>query len=341
MQRIQRLVSRIESSELLDRLGERLDPLVRPLQSVPAVNDALTGRWLGHSVHPMLVALPIGCWSSAALLDVAGSADAARRLTGAGVALAAPTALTGSADWLDTSGAERRVGVAHAVLNDVAVGAFGLSWLARRRGRRATGMVLGGAGLAAMGAAGYLGGHLAYVRGVGVNTTAFQSGPDQWTRLVRADELTVDRAAEHHLDGLALLVVRTGDDEVRVLEDRCTHRGGSLSGGELVDGCVECPWHASRFALDDGAVRHGPASVPQPSYEVRLIDGWVEVRRPEQGGLRRNPVGAHADAAMASAEPVAFEDLTRRQLYDRARELDVEGRSRMTKAELVQALRDR
>ncbi|HSM66485.1 MAG TPA: Rieske 2Fe-2S domain-containing protein [Ilumatobacteraceae bacterium] len=295
---LHRFVERLERAEGLDRVADKLAEFGRPLSARPGLSDALTGRWLGHSVHPMVVAVPIGCWTSAAILDVTspGSA-AARRLVGAGVLGAVPAALTGTADWLDTAGAERRVGTAHALANDIAVGAFAMSWLARRRGSNWIGAGLTGIGLGAMGVAGYLGGHLAYARGVGINTTAFQSGPDDWTAIADTDDLEPGRATQVDLDGLALLVVKRGG-LVHVLEDRCTHRGAPLSDGDVVNGCIECPWHGSRFELTDGSVRSGPASIPQPAYETRIVDGRVEIRRAEPGGLRTAPVGAaHGQAS--------------------------------------------
>lgn len=289
---LHRFVDRLERADRLDRVADKLAALGRPLSARPALRDALTGRWLGHSVHPMVVAVPIGCWAGAAILDITSPATAAsRRLVGVGVLAAAPAALTGTADWLDTSGAERRVGTAHALANDIAVGAFAMSWLARRRGSKWLGFGLTGLGLGAMGVAGYLGGHLAYARGVGINTTAFQSGPDDWTAVVASNELEPGVPTQVDLDGLALLVVSRGG-VVQVLEDRCTHRGAPLSDGEIVNGCIECPWHLSRFDLVDGSVRQGPASIPQPAYETRIVDGRVEIRRAEPGTLRTAPVGA-------------------------------------------------
>ncbi len=291
MQRIHHLVSRLESSTLLERIADQLAAAARPLLSRRAVNDALTGRWLGHSVHPMVVSLPIGCFTSAAVLDMTGSALAARRLIGVGVLAVVPTALTGTADWLDTSGAERRVGTAHALANDMAATAFAASWIARRSGRRALGVALSTAGLASLGAAGYLGGHLVYARGVGVNTTSFQSGPEEWRRLVPLDEVDADALRHQRLDGLSL-VIGHHDGHLFVMEDRCTHRGGPLSDGRVAAGCIECPWHASRFDLEDGTVRKGPASIPQPVYQSRVNEGWIEIRRDEPGGLRSNAVDA-------------------------------------------------
>ncbi len=44
------------------------------------------------------------------------------------------------------------------------------------------------------------------------------------------------------------------------------------------DGCVECPWHGSRFRLADGSVARGPAFAPQPVVDVRIRNDVVEVR---------------------------------------------------------------
>ena len=85
-----------------------------------------------------------------------------------------------------------------------------------------------------------------------------------------------------------MLLVRH-EGRVRALVDRCTHTGAPLREGELVDDCIQCPWHASRFSLDDGAVVRGPATRPQPAFEVHAGRGRVQVRRAEQRALRVNP----------------------------------------------------
>jgi nitrite reductase/ring-hydroxylating ferredoxin subunit len=61
---------------------------------------------------------------------------------------------------------------------------------------------------------------------------------------------------------------------------RCSHAGGPLDEGDVdTDACtVQCPWHQSVFRLTDGSVVHGPASVPQAAYDVRIRDGHIEVR---------------------------------------------------------------
>ena len=59
----------------------------------------------------------------------------------------------------------------------------------------------------------------------------------------------------------------------------CAHLGGPLAEGTVRDDSLECPWHGSRFALEDGRVLDGPATQPQPCFETRVRDGYVEVRR--------------------------------------------------------------
>ncbi len=258
------------------------------MRQAPGGRNVATGTVIGHPAHPLLVSAPIGAWTSAGLLDLTGrSPAAARRLVGAGVLLAIPTVLTGVGDWLDTSGPEQEVGALHAAANLVATSGYAWSWWLRRR-HPAAGVAAGGAAAAVATAAGWLGGHLVYSMGVGVDTNAFRSGPTDWTDLgVRPNPGGEPQLAEV---GGTRLVAAGLDGTTAVLADRCSHRGGPLSEGSVSGGCVTCPWHGSRFDLRTGEVRVGPASAPQPTFEVREGPDGLQVRRPEQRSLRTNPV---------------------------------------------------
>jgi nitrite reductase/ring-hydroxylating ferredoxin subunit/uncharacterized membrane protein len=286
------LADRLERLEALDPVAEQLAKLAGRIPPGP-LKDALSGTWLGHPLHPSLVVVPIGNWLSASLLDLFGGRAgrrAARRLVGAGVLAALPTAAAGLSDWGDTVGAERRVGVAHLLANDLALSLYTASWLARRRGRQARGVGLALLGAAAVGVGGYLGGHLAYALGVGVDTTAFAAGPETWTEVAAETDLIDGVPQPVTAGGLPVLLIRT-EGRIVALADRCTHRGAPLHEGRLVDGWVECPWHGSRFRLTDGpvgSVARGPATRPQPAYEVRVRAGTVEIRAAGPAGLRTN-----------------------------------------------------
>jgi nitrite reductase/ring-hydroxylating ferredoxin subunit len=238
--------------------------------------------------------VPIGSWLAATFLDFAGgraSRPAAQRLIAFGAVAALPTAFTGASDWVDTTGAERRVGLVHAAMNYTALATYTASWLARRRGRHTRGVALAIAGLSVLGIGGWLGGHLSYALGVGVDTTAFEQLPTEWTDVAaESDVSTTPLLAD--ADGVPVLLVRDGGSIVAIA-DRCTHRGAPLHEGDVADGCVTCPWHSSRFRLADGSVVQGPATRPQPVFEVLIADERVSVRRAQEPrALRTNPVGS-------------------------------------------------
>jgi nitrite reductase/ring-hydroxylating ferredoxin subunit len=68
------------------------------------------------------------------------------------------------------------------------------------------------------------------------------------------------------------------------MAETCSHFSGPLSEGKLDGDSIVCPYHASRFALEDGRVLNGPAVHPQPCLEVRARNGQIEVRKPRTKG---------------------------------------------------------
>ena len=275
----------IEAAERLDPPADAVMAAIGKVVPNGPLKDALSGVWLGHPLHPMLTDLPIGFWTSAWVLDLVGgkrSAGAARTLVGLGILSAVPTALSGASDFADTAAPEKRVGIVHATANTLALACYVVSYAHRVRGRRAKGVLWGfvGAGFATIG--GHLGGHLISALGIGVDTTAFDPGPDNWTDAGPASVLDEGAPVAVSADGVDVLVVRDGD-RLLALADRCTHRGGPLHEGKVVVGCVECPWHHSRFRLTDGKVEQGPATQAQPAFEARVLDGTLQVRRRREG----------------------------------------------------------
>jgi nitrite reductase/ring-hydroxylating ferredoxin subunit/uncharacterized membrane protein len=266
--------------EALDRIATPVASRVSNALAGPA-KDILSGSWLGHPLHPLLTDLPIGAWTSALILDLVGgrrARGAADTLVAAGIATALPTALSGLSDWSDLGQRERRVGVVHAASIDVALGLWVGSLAARRRGSRPMGVALGLLGATVLSVGGYLGGHLAFGRGAGVDRNAFDELPEEWTPLADLSELPEGEPVLAHAGQTDVVLVRRGED-VQALADRCAHLGGPLHEGAVDGDTITCPWHASTFCLGDGTVVHGPASAPQPSFEVRTAGGKVEVRR--------------------------------------------------------------
>ena len=274
-----------------DRIAglEPLDAVAEPLQhavhgAVPQgsqVKDALSGTWLGHPLHPPLTDVVVGAWTGALVLDLVGGDDdgterAADRLVATGILAAVPTALSGLSDWADVRGGSRRVGVVHALGNTSALVLHTASLVARRNGNRGRGRLLSGLGFAVASMSAWLGGHLSFGQGVGVNQTAFDSAPDDWTAVLDADRLEDGKLAGAQAGATPVLLVRRGET-VSALDDRCSHRGCALHEGELDGETVTCPCHGSTFRLD-GSIVNGPATAPQPRLDARIHEGRVEVR---------------------------------------------------------------
>lgn len=249
-----------------------------------AIEDFLHGEFLGHPLHPVLTHIPVGMWVLAALLDPWGGSVAARAgadlAVAVGVVMAIPTALTGSTDYYPYGDASiRRIGGLHALLNVIGVFLYALSWLCRYEESRDLARFFSYVGFAGVGISGYLGGLLVYEKRIGANHAPIvedETAPENWTVVAKLSDLQEGVPLRATAGEVPIVLVRRGE-VVDALADKCSHQGGPLSEGKLVDGCLECPWHQTRFRLADGQVAQGPSVFAQPKYPVRLTDGNVEV----------------------------------------------------------------
>src|SRR3954469_1916454 len=99
---VEHVVDRIENAGPLDPVVKVLRKVTQAAIRPQGLSDLLHGVWLGHPLHPVLTDIPIGAWSSAAILDlVPGTGPASSTLIAAGCAAAVPTAVTGWTDWSD------------------------------------------------------------------------------------------------------------------------------------------------------------------------------------------------------------------------------------------------
>lgn len=250
------------------------------------VRDALYGTWLGHPVHPLLTDLPVGAWTATLVLDgtdlVRGRGEgyraAAATTVGVGIAGAVAAAATGLADWQHTQDNARRVGLVHGTGNGAVLALQVASWSARRRGRHGRGRVLSAAAYLGLMGTAYLGGTLVFRERVGPSHAVDELEPRTFSRAARFDELPDGKPHEVDVADVPIVLIRQGD-QVAALGGRCAHQGAPLAEGWLRHGALICPWHGSAYEVESGAVRHGPATAPLPCYEVRRVDGWVEVRR--------------------------------------------------------------
>jgi nitrite reductase/ring-hydroxylating ferredoxin subunit/uncharacterized membrane protein len=295
---IRALFARLETARPLDPVAEAVADAVHTTIRSPQVADALHGRWLGHPLHPILVQIPVGAWISASVLDFTpGSRKASRRLVALGL-IGTPLAVAaGLADWAELEPDQRRVGLAHAAANAVGATLQLASWQARRRGRHWAGTGYGLLGLAAVGIGGALGGHLAYSQAGGANhaESALRRAGEGWHDLGPLDEIQVGEPVRRDVGGTPIVVYRQKAEiggKVYVLAAECSHAGGPLHEGEVVDGAGEprivCPWHESVFRLVDGEPLRGPATACQPVFQTDVTTGRLRVRASAEGSLWKN-----------------------------------------------------
>jgi nitrite reductase/ring-hydroxylating ferredoxin subunit/uncharacterized membrane protein len=251
-----------------------------------AVKNFLNGTWIGEPLHVILTDIPIGAWTVALVFDGLGFirdkrefALAADASIGIGLVGAVGAAVTGVTDWQDVDAPARRIGMIHGLLNVTATALFAASLVLRKRESRTSGRILAGVGYGVMAYAAHLGGKMVYDYRVGVDRTDGEAFPTDFVAVMPEKELADAKPTRTEHDGLPILLVRRGD-RIFALAETCSHFSAPLSEGELVGDSIVCPWHKSRFALEDGRVLDGPAVHPQPCLQVRVQNGQIEVRKP-------------------------------------------------------------
>lgn len=256
-----------------------LNGLFRPMLPI---RDFLNGTWLGHPVHSAVTDVPIGALGVSVILDLANQRGAADIALVLGILAMLAAAVTGAADYSDTDGSPRVRATIHSTLMVVALLVFLVSLLLRVGNPvdRTAPVVVSIIGFLILTAAAYVGGDVVYLFGNMVDRHAWRGAGTKWLPLEAPDDVPEARPTKAKLGINSLVLVRRGDT-ISALHDTCAHAGGPLSQGQIVDGCIECPWHGSRYRLEDGALRRGPAVYDQPTYEVRRAEGggWEARRR--------------------------------------------------------------
>jgi nitrite reductase/ring-hydroxylating ferredoxin subunit/uncharacterized membrane protein len=260
-----------------------LSALFRPIRPI---KDLLSGRWLGHPLHAAITDIPIGALLVSVVLDLLSQPIAADVALLLAVLFMLAAAVSGAADYVDTDGTARVRATLHSTLMGIALLALVVSLILRAGGPadRTLPMALSIVAFLIVSAGAFVGGEVVFALGNMVSRHAFRGSGGKWIRLDAGDPTDLDdlpagtpTKARAGINDLVL--VRSGST-VHVLHDVCAHAGGPLSQGTVVDGCIECPWHGSRFRLDDGHVTRGPALYDQPVYEIRAAEaGGYEVRR--------------------------------------------------------------
>jgi nitrite reductase/ring-hydroxylating ferredoxin subunit/uncharacterized membrane protein len=253
--------------------------------SAQKIRNFLNGTWLGEPLHVVLTDVPIGAWTVAIIFDALDLSRKRREFSLAadtsvaiGLLGAAGAAATGITDWSDVDPPARRLGLIHGLLNVGVTALFMTSLIFRRRKMRTRGRVSAALGYALLSLSAHLGGKMVYEQRVGVDRTAGEVFPKDFVPVLAESRLSESTPTRANYNDVSILLVRRGQ-RISAMAERCSHFSGPLSEGKLVGDSIVCPYHASRFALDDGRVLDGPAVHPQPCLEVRVRNGQIEVRQ--------------------------------------------------------------
>jgi nitrite reductase/ring-hydroxylating ferredoxin subunit/uncharacterized membrane protein len=254
----------------------------------------------GHPIHPMLIPFPLAFLAGGFLFDLAGVAllraplwSVGYYLTIAGVGTALLAALPGFVDYFFTvppgsSGKARATRHMLAMLTVVAL--FAVAWLLRGGSAEAPGtasLVLEGGGALLLGIGGWMGGTLVSRNMISVDHRYANMG--RWSEasypaekgpvvVAGKDELEVNQMKLLHVGGRRIVLGRTEDGYV-AFDDGCTHRGGSLAGGVMICGTVQCLWHGSQFDVATGKVKAGPAKQGIKTYRVETSGADIVLHR--------------------------------------------------------------
>ena len=256
--------------------------------ALPGLRDLLIGRWLGHPLHAVLTDAPIGILFLVIVFDFFAMSEAAAWALAVGILTMLAAALAGFADYADTDGRARERATLHSALMLLALVGYSISLWMRfpidRSGVPIGGVAVSVASFLILAAGAYVGGDVVYVLGNMVSRHAFRGAGVKWLALEPAEidggAIPEGRPIKARLGINQLVLVRQGE-RILALHDTCAHAGGPLSEGRVADGTIQCPWHASRYRLENGHVVSGPSVYDQPAYEVRAREGggWEARRR--------------------------------------------------------------
>jgi uncharacterized membrane protein len=208
---------------LSDTLQEAIKVVVGTHRKPPRrLKSFLNGTWFGHPLHPVMTDVPIVAWLLTAIFDIIWLISPSHNgwaALGAFVAVivgllgALGAIATGLTDWSDTYGAERRIGLDHALFNASATILYLISFILRLIAGPGDGLaaaILGFVGLACVIYAGYLGGEMVFTKGTGVNHTAWEVAGEDYEAVLPLESVEENKLYRVTASGVPVVLLRQG-----------------------------------------------------------------------------------------------------------------------------------
>jgi nitrite reductase/ring-hydroxylating ferredoxin subunit/uncharacterized membrane protein len=273
----------------VDQIGQKIQDFLRGFftsqgETGIRLRNFLNGVWLGHPLHAAATDLPVGAWTGGLIFDYLGAITGNRSLkqagdlvTGAGVIGGIFAALVGLADYSEIENEQRRVGTVHGILNALGLTFMGWSLARRLAGDRTSAVPLSTIGYLLSFISADIGGLLVYRYGTTVNRQAWAGGPMDFVAICPSSALLEGQLRTAKVSGVEVLLTRV-NGQIYAIGNTCTHWGCSLAEGHLEGHTIQCHCHGSTFDLASGSVVRGPATSPEPTFEIRERAGQIEVR---------------------------------------------------------------
>jgi methionine sulfoxide reductase heme-binding subunit len=122
-----------------------------------------------------------------------------------------------------------------------------------------------------------------------------------WLDAGPAMEIPEDRARTLCTRGGERIAVFRYQGGVSAVTNLCAHQGGPLGEGEVIDGCITCPWHGWQYRPHDGC-SPPPFQERIATYDVRIVAGRVHVKAtPNAPGTPTAPARIDMNTEVARA----------------------------------------
>lgn len=254
----------------------------------------------GHSIHQMLIPFPIGLMIGAFVSDLLGFIfnipslwHTGYYISAAGAVMGLVAGLPGFIDYTysvppDSSGFTRATN--HLLVMVTTIILFSIAWLLRDGVNVKPGyitLILEFIGTVTISIGAWLGGTLVNRNFIGPDHRYAGSGkwseltlngkPGESIEVAKSDDLKVNQMKLLRINGERIVLARN-ETGYAAFHDRCTHRGGSLAGGVMICGTVQCLWHGSQFDTQTGVVRSGPAKESIKTFSVTEHNGKIMMK---------------------------------------------------------------
>jgi 3-phenylpropionate/trans-cinnamate dioxygenase ferredoxin subunit len=113
-----------------------------------------------------------------------------------------------------------------------------------------------------------------------VTSSSINSGflrvSNSFVRVLQAAELPPGSKKAVEVAGKWILLCNT-NDRLFAVSNICSHAEEKLDCGRMGRTWIACPLHGARFELATGRAMNPPATKPIATYEVRVVEEWIEV----------------------------------------------------------------